>query len=356
MRMIIDKRTYIDINKYAVISAIAYYLASVFLLRSIQVGVILSVSVGLMNLLSEKAYSKRLKLAGINWLVVFALTLVFLRNPMQKVFIPLQIYDIIISSLLSLIPLILLLAGKQGQSTGKSKIALPVKLRIAVQITVFTLYAYFSAATWIVGGKKELLFWGLVNILTVSILPFLVGRAMCGWICPNATLQDGLYKNLSYKRPIENLPEAIKAQTSNDAVILSGSIDKSAPYLPATLLLSWLPMFFLELIFDLTSYTWYLLAFAYGMFIISLLLPWRKFCTYFCFYSSYRCLASHNSLWRLKFNKKNCRNCKTCAATNACAMGIDIKGLEKEMPATCCLCFSCIDACPFEDVITFRIK
>jgi len=38
----------------------------------------------------------------------------------------------------------------------------------------------------------------------------------------------------------------------------------------------------------------------------------------------------------------------------ACPFYIDIRNQDNEMPATCCLCFSCMEACPHEGVITFK--
>ena len=48
-----------------------------------------------------------------------------------------------------------------------------------------------------------------------------------------------------------------------------------------------------------------------------------------------------------------CKQCKVCQAEKACPFYIDIRNQDNEMPATCCLCFSCMEACPFEGVITY---
>jgi len=177
---------------------------------------------------------------------------------------------------------------------------------------------------------------------------------LCGWICPNATLQDGLLKNLNYRRPISRLPKAIEEQSHSSAMYLSKEIDKKAPFLPATLLMSWLPMFFIETVFDLTQVSLYNIIFMYGLFFLSFVFPWRKLCTHFCWLSSYRGLAGQGSLWRIRYNKSKCKNCKVCQAEQVCPFHIDIHNQDNEMPATCCLCFSCMEACPFESVITFR--
>ncbi|MCX5904049.1 MAG: hypothetical protein NTV89_11395, partial [Proteobacteria bacterium] len=150
------------------------------------------------------------------------------------------------------------------------------------------------------------------------------------------------------------LPQAIEEQSHSTAMYLSGEVDKNAPYFPFTLLISWFPMFFCETMFDLTGDLWYPIYFMYGLYIGSLLLPWRKMCTHFCWLSSYRGIAAHGSLWRIRYNKSNCKQCKVCQAEKACPFYIDICEQDNEMPATCCLCFSCMEACPFEGVITFK--
>ncbi|MDD3654864.1 MAG: 4Fe-4S binding protein [Desulfotomaculaceae bacterium] len=354
--MNIDRNRYIDINKYTLILVIIYYLISVFLLKTLPFGLILIFTVCLINLFCNRYYQGRLKLAALNFLLPAGVAVFTAGALLEKVSHGTETIHLVLVLLLSLLPSAMLYTGQTTVKPSTKKTIPLVKIRIAVQVLVFTVYVTLSACTWILGSKSELYFWAVVNILTVSILPFLFGRAICGWICPNSTLQDALYKNLKFKRPISQLPEAIESQSRTSAMYLSGVVDKNAPYLPFTLLLCWFPIFFLETVFDLTQAIWYPTCFVYGLCILSLLFPWRKFCTHFCWLSSYRCLAGQNSLWRLRFNKANCRQCKVCAAEAACPMHIDISCLTQEMPATCCLCFSCMDACPAKDVISLRRK
>ena len=354
--MNIDKKRFINIQKYTLICALIYYVFCVFIYKSISYGLIFVLTACFLNLFYEKFYSGRLKLAAINHLLPLLVASITYGNLMDKTGHGSKLISYIIVACFSLLPFVLLITGKPQEAASKRKTILVVKIRIAVQITVFTLYAALSAHTWIMGTKSELFFWGMVNVFTVAFAPFLFGRAMCGWICPNATMQDGLYKHLDYKRPIESLPQAIEAQSSACAMNISGEVDKSAPYLPFTLLLVWFPMFFAETVFDLTAKMRYPTAFLYGLVILSILFPWRKFCTYFCWFSSYRCLVGQNSMWRIKFNKNNRKNCKVCLAEEACPFNIDIRNQESEMPATCCLCFNCMNSCPQKDVITFKSR
>ena len=352
----INKKSFINIEKYTLIASLFYYIYCVFIGKSMPYGLIFVFTACLINLFNDKFYAGRLKLSSVNHLLPLAVASITRGNLMQKAIDGPKLLNFIIISCLSLIPFFLLITGKAKEAPSKKKNIMIVKIRIIVQIAFFTLYAAVSAYTWICGAKTELFFWGMVNVFTVAFAPFLFGRALCGWICPNATMQDGLYKHMNYKRPIEKLPRAVEAQTKSCAMNISGEIDKSAPYLPFTLLLVWFPMFFAETIFDLTPKPWYDTGFLYGLVILSIFFPWRKFCTYFCWFSSYRTLVSQNSMWRIRFNKHNCKNCKVCLAEKDCPFHIDIRNQEFEMPATCCLCFNCMNTCPHKDVITFRAK
>jgi len=352
--MNINKNVFATIEKYTLIFSLLFYLICIFILKSMPFALPFIFSACFINLFHQKFYSCRLKLAALNHLIPVAVMIASRFSLLEQLASGKNLVHTFIILSFSMVPFLLLLSGKTIEKPSKKKTILVVKVRILVQVTIFTAYATFSAYAWILGSKAELFFWGLTNVLTVAILPFICGRALCGWICPNATMQDGLYKNLTFARLINKLPKSIEEQSHTCGMNISGEIDKNAPYLPFTLLLSWCWLFLVEMLFDLTTYNWYPTALLYGLFTFSLLLPWRKFCTYFCPLSGNRCMAGQNSIWRIKFNKQNCRNCNICAAERACPFNIDITNQETEMPATCCLCFNCMDACPYNDVITIK--
>lgn len=354
--MAIDARRYLAIHQYALLAAAVYYLLSLFVLKSLSTGVVIIFSVALYNLFHRQYYTGRLKQAAANWVVPVLIALLTSGRLLDPPQLPLRLIDLGFICFLCAAAGLLLYTGKAQTQPSRRKTILIVKIRIAVQVTLFTLYLIFSAYTWVRGSQVELIFWVLVNLLTVSLLPFLVGRALCGWICPNATLQDALYRTLEFKRPIPGFPAAIEAQSRSSAMNIAGAIDKNAPYLPFTLLLAWFPMFLAETVFNLTELAWYPTAFMYGLFLLSLLMPWRKMCTYFCWLSSYRCLAGQNSLLRLWVNQENCKQCKVCLAEQECPFHIDIRNRDGELPATCCLCFACKNACPHKDVFRFGMQ
>ena len=352
--MHITRERFIAIHKYALTAAIVVYVVGIFGTKVLQIGILFAMGAGFFNLLHQQYFLSRIKLAAHLWLIpllIGSLTYPLLmenkpsgQNGLYYLF----------TLIICLVPFILLITGKTDEKPAKKARLKVISTRIIVQIIVFILYTSITAYSFIYDTKTALLFWGLFHVLTVAILPFLFGRVLCGWLCPNATLQDGLFKNLTFRRPIPRLSKAIEEQSHSSAMYLSGEVDKNAPYFPFTLLLAWFPMFFTETVFDLTGELWYPVVFMYGLYFGSLLLPWRKMCTHFCWLSSYRGLAGQGSLWRIRFNKSKCKNCKICQAEEACPFYIDIRNQDNEMPATCCICFSCMEACPFEGVLTFR--
>jgi len=353
--MKISKKHFVEINKWVLYIAIFIYLIGLFTpLKYMQPGLIFVLGAGFFCLLHQDYFAGRLKAAGHIWMFVFAMVVVTFPIPLAGIPGLNNTFLYMITFMLGLIPLLVFLLGETDEKPKKKERLPIISFRIAFQVTILMTWASVTAFCFIKGTRPDLFFWAMFHVFTVALLPFLFGRAICGWICPNATFQDALFKNMTYKRPIPKLPKAIDEQSHTCAMNISGEVDKRAPLMPATLLLSWFPMFFAETIFDLTQVAWYPIMFMYGLIILSLLFPWRKMCTHFCWLSSYRGLASNNSLWRIRYNRSKCRDCKRCLAEEACPFYIDIRNQDNEMPTTCCVCFSCMEACPFDDVITFR--
>jgi polyferredoxin len=353
--MNITKERFVSINKWILIVGIIIYLIGVFTpVKYLQGGLIFVFGAAFFNLLHIKYFCCRLKSAAHLWMFPLFITITTYSIPLSKPAGENNTLFYTLTLLLSLIPVLVFMFGRTEEKPAKKERLAIISFRTFVQVALFMAWASVEAFCFIKGSRPDLFFWAMFHVSTVALLPFLFGRVICGWICPNATMQDGLYKNMDYKRPIPRLPQAIDEQSRTCAMNISGEADKRAPLMPATLLLCWFPMFFAETIYDLTQVDWYPIMFMYGLIVLSILFPWRKFCTHFCWLSSYRGLASNNSLWRIRYNKTKCRNCKKCLAEEACPFYIDICNQDNEMPTTCCLCFSCMESCPFNDVITFR--
>jgi len=353
--MNITKQRYIAIHKYSLLLAIIVYLVGIFSpLKTVQPGLIFVFGVGFFNLFHHRYFIGRLKLAAHIWLIPLLMSGLTYSLPIQAAKGSYSVALSLLVMLQSALPFVLLISGRtKNLPSRKSRLRI-VNARIIVQCLLFMVYITVTAVAMILGKRADFAYWAAFHISTTAILPFLFGRVLCSWICPNATLQDGLIKHLDYRRPIPSLPQAIEEQSRSSAMNISGEIDKAAPLMPATLLFCWFPMFFAETVFDLTPVIWYPVVFMFGLFVLSFVFPWRKMCTHFCWLSSYRGLAAHGSLWRLRYDKSQCKNCKRCLAEKKCPFFIDIRNQENEMPATCSVCFSCKESCVGEGVLTFR--
>jgi len=361
--MNISKQAFINVNKYMIVAACVIYFIGVFTpVKFLQPGLIFVFGAGFFCLLHINYFCCRLKHAAHLWLFPLIMTIVWyplgLKSNPEAHNMPLYYITLI----LSIIPFLAFMFG-QTEEQAKKKERLPIiSFRTVVQTAFFmgwlsvTAFVYIRGAEYYTDTRPDLMFWGLFHVATVAFFPFLFGRVLCSWMCPNATMQDGLFKNMKHPRPLNFLlPKSVEEQSHSTAMTLSGTVDKTAPYMPFTLLLTWFIVFNIETIWDLTSEPWWpAIAYMFLLMVVSFLMPWRKLCTHYCWLSGYRGFAGQNSLWRIRYNKSKCRQCKKCLAETACPFFIDITKQDNEMPATCCLCFSCMEACPFDDVITFR--
>jgi len=361
--MTIPRERFITINKYAVLAAIVLYCIGVFTpVKVLQPGILFVFGAGFFCLLHQRYFMGRLKLAAHVWLIPLFITCLTSAIPLEREPHGNSILFFVLTFTNSFIPFFAFMFGTTDEKPSTKQRLTIVSVRSVILVLMYMLWLSVTSFVYIRGvdyyttNRPDLLFWGIFHVLTAAIFPFIIGRVLCSWLCPNAVMQDALYKNMNFKRPIQKLPQAIDEQSHTCAMSISGVFDKTSPYLPFTLLLTWFIVFNIETIWDLTREPWWPVFFyMFALMVCSLLLPWRKLCTHFCWLASgARAIGGQGSLWRIRFNKSKCRNCKMCQAEEACPFYIDIRNQDNEMPASCCLCFSCMEACPVEGVISFR--
>jgi polyferredoxin len=361
--MNISRQTFINVNKYMIVGALVIYFIGVFTpVKFLQPGLLFVFGAGFFCLLHINYFCSRLKSAAHLWLFPLIMTLVWYPLALRKDPAADNMVLYILTLLLSIIPVLAFMFGRTEEQAAKKERLPVVSFRTVVQVAFFlgwlsvTAFVYIRGVDYYTDTRPDLMFWGLFHVATAAFLPFLVGRVLCSWMCPNATMQDALFKNMSHARPLSFLlPKSVEKQSCSTAMTLSGKIDKTAPYMPFTLLLLWFIVFNIETIWDLTQEPWWpAIAYMFLLMAVSFLMPWRKLCTHYCWLSGYRAFIGQNSLWRIRYNRSKCKQCKRCLAEEVCPFFIDIRNQDSEMPATCCLCFSCMEACPFEEVITFR--
>jgi len=362
--MNITKNVYLNINKYILGLAIVVYLTGISFTKMVHPGLFFVFAAAFFCLFQQRYFIGRLKLAAHVWLIPLLITFITFPLIIEQAAAGAEqmsstaTWIVLVTMLLAAVPFALLMTGKNEEQPSKKQRLRIVSVRIVVQIMFYVIWLAVSAYGYIKyahleDGRPDLMFWGLFHVFSVALMPYLFGRVLCSWMCPNATMQDALFKNMDHKRL--PLPKAVEEQSHATAMTIAGRVDKAAPYLPFTLLLIWFIGFNIETIWDFTPKIWWpFICYMVILMAVSVVFPWRKICTHFCWLSGYRCLSSQDSMWRIRYNRSKCKQCKNCQAEKACPFYIDIRSQDNEMPATCCLCFSCMDACPFDGVITFK--
>ncbi|MDD6492550.1 MAG: 4Fe-4S binding protein [Firmicutes bacterium] len=192
---------------------------------------------------------------------------------------------------------------------------------------------------------------------TLMLFGVLLGRVICGFLCPFGWLQD-----LLHKIPVKKVKLPVK-------------LDRYLRYLKYVMLFLFvliLPIFVRdEFGFGKTWFCKYVCpagTFGAGLPLITLNAPlrnsigglfgwklsililiivlsmiiYRPFCKYLCPLGAFYSFFNKFSLYRLTVDKSKCVNCKTCERT--CKMGVEV---TKDINSPECIrCGNCMDACP----------
>jgi len=259
--MNISRQAFINVNKYMIVAALVIYFIGVFTpVKFLQPGLLFVFGAGFFCLLHINYFCCRLKHAAHLWLFPLIMTLVWYPLALRKDPAADNMLLYIITLLLSVIPVLAFMFGRTEEQAAKKERLPVVSFRTVVQVAFFlgwlsvTAFVYIRGVDYYTDTRPDLMFWGLFHVATAAFLPFLIGRVLCSWMCPNATMQDALFKNMSHTRPLSFLlPKSVEKQSCSTAMTLSGKIDKTAPYMPFTLLLLWFIVFNIETIWDLTQ-------------------------------------------------------------------------------------------------------
>lgn len=190
----------------------------------------------------------------------------------------------------------------------------------------------------------------------------LLGRFVCGWLCPFGLVQDLIYKIPLFKNSIlkkrKNLPghkylKYLKYVILIVFVILLPSLcvdstGTGSPWFceyicPSGTLLGGIPLTILnpELRRAIGGrYAWKIILLI--IFLISDLIVYRPFCKYICPLGAIYGVFNPISLYRFEVDKESCVSCGICK--NACKM--DIKVWENPNSTECIRCGDCRNACP----------
>ena len=178
----------------------------------------------------------------------------------------------------------------------------------------------------------------------------LLGRAVCGFLCPFGWFQELInlipfYKKNRFRadRPLRNIKYIILAIA---AVILPLSV-KLTPFFckyicPAGTVSGILLALSDSLVASSLGFLFTWKAMILGVTIISSLIIWRPFCKYICPLGAIYGLFNRYSVIRMRFESERCVSCGSCA--EACRMNID--PVSEINHAECIRCGDCIRACP----------
>ncbi len=191
----------------------------------------------------------------------------------------------------------------------------------------------------------------------LSLIGVLVGRFICGWLCP-----FGLVQELIHKIPIKKITVPEKADRWLRKlkylflavfvillpVILRDEFGISAPYFckwlcPVGMLDGGIPLLILNKAMRPAAhflYAWKLVILL--VFIGLSLIINRPFCKYMCPLGAFYGLFHRFSFMQLECDKVTCIECGACA--KVCGMQVD--PTKTPSSAECIRCGECVSACP----------
>lgn len=230
-----------------------------------------------------------------------------------------------------------------------------------------TTYCLIGSLQNLIGGVRLALesgqyFFGLSVLGSMGVLGGLLGRLICGWMCPFGFVQEMLHKIPSRKFHIPRLLNYGKYAVLLVFVFLLPlfAVDDfggSGPWFckilcPAGTLEAGLPMLLLQPHLRST------LGVLFGgkLLILVLFLGWsvlssRPFCRVMCPLGAFYGLFSRVRLVRMHLDKERCTNCEACHAV--CPM--EVKFNENPNDPECITCMACMSKACKHNAISVEI-
>ena len=209
----------------------------------------------------------------------------------------------------------------------------------------------------VVGSSKFSFSYYITGILI--LLGVLLGRFICGFLCPFGWLQELLHHIPSPKlsserlKPLRYLKYAVLlVMVVLLPTVLVNELGMGDPifckYLcPQGILEGAIPLALVNT--GIRSalgalFTWKAAVLA-AVILLSVLF-WRPFCKWLCPLGAFYALFNRVSLFQMQVNSHRCVSCGKCA--NVCPMDVDIT--QNANHAECIRCGRCIKACPAEAI------
>lgn len=205
-------------------------------------------------------------------------------------------------------------------------------------------------------------YFGLYVVGFMGVMGGVLGRAVCGWLCPFGLIQDLLYKIPSRKFGIPHGLRYLKYALLLFFVVIFplliiDQFGAGEPWFckyicPAGTLTAGIPL----LIMQPSLRQAVGLLFLNKLLIMVMFMIWaiyasRPFCRTTCPLGAFYALFSKVRLVKLRLDASRCTNCKACH--QVCPMGVKFN--ESPDDAECITCLACMDrACEF-DAISLEI-
>ena len=182
----------------------------------------------------------------------------------------------------------------------------------------------------------------------------LLGRLVCGFLCPFGLLQDLLHKiplpKLKVPKGLDRPLRYLKYAVLILLVLLTFLLEEPAfcKFLcPAGLLEAGLPLTGLNpQLAGMRGTLFYVkLGVLLGIVLMSLAV-FRPFCKYLCPLGAFYGLFNGVGLYRMDVSEEKCVRCGQCAA--ACPMDVDV--VRHPNSPECIRCGRCLDACPHDAI------
>lgn len=180
----------------------------------------------------------------------------------------------------------------------------------------------------------------------------LLGRAVCGFLCPFGLVQDLLYRIPFFKKirtfPGDRVLRWLKYVVALALVVLLPILYTNIPFFckyvcPAGTLFGAIPLLSVEQLLSdqIGPLFFWKLTVLVVILLVSLLIS-RPFCRYLCPLGGFYGLFNRVALVRLRYTESACVDCGGCVPT--CTMGIDPKTQFNSVE--CIRCGRCANVCP----------
>ena len=198
-------------------------------------------------------------------------------------------------------------------------------------------------------GARTMPFYVLGTLMLFGVV---LGRAVCGLLCPFGLVQDLLHKVPLRKRSLPRLDRVLRWLKYVVLALLAVQKGMAPPFFcewlcPAGTLGAALPLMAANPAMRALAGALFSWKFAVLVLIVvaAIVIP-RPFCRYLCPLGAFYSLFNRVSFYRLSLNTERCIGCGRCA--QICPMGIDAR--QNTNSPECIRCGHCQSACPTQAV------